>query len=71
MLGGMMWLLLWCNTLFLVLARQDTRWIGIANTIYWICAMVFLLNFVARIDASANRIRLSLTKGTNEGQERK
>lgn len=61
-LGGMMWLLLWGNTLFLVLARQDISLIGIANTIYWICALIFLLNFAARIYVSAHRIRISLTK---------
>jgi CDP-alcohol phosphatidyltransferase. len=61
-LGGMMWLLLWGNTLFLVLTRQDTNLIGIANTIYWICALIFFFNFVARIYVSAHRIRMSLTK---------
>ena len=68
-LGGMMWLLLWGNTVFLILAREDTRLVGIANTVYWICAIVFLANFVARIYVSAHRIRLSITKGTNEEQE--
>ncbi len=70
MLGGMMWLLLWGNTLLLVLARQDAEWIGITNTIYWICAMVFLLNFIARIHASAGRIKLSLTKDTNDARRK-
>jgi cardiolipin synthase (CMP-forming) len=62
-LGGMMWLLLWGNTLFLVLARRDNNLINIANNIYWICALIFFLNFAARIYVSWSRIKASLTNG--------
>jgi len=58
-LGGLMWLLLWGNTLLLILAPNETL-VDLANAIYWICAIIFLINFLARLHASANRIRLSL-----------
>ena len=61
-LGGMMWLLVWGNTLFLVITRRDVHLFRIANLIYWICAVVFLVNFLARIYASHERIRTSLSR---------
>jgi phosphatidylglycerophosphate synthase len=58
--GGMMAGLLWGNTLFLLLGR-DTRWtVGIAQRIYWACAVVFMLNLAARLYVSAQRIKVSL-----------
>jgi phosphatidylglycerophosphate synthase len=64
-LGGMMWFLLWGNTVFLILTRHDTRLLVVANAIYWICAMMLLMNFIARIYGSTRRIRLSLSRDAN------
>src|SRR2546423_5992257 len=44
-LGGMMELLLWGNTLFLVLAAKNSNLISIANIIYWACAVFYSLNW--------------------------
>jgi phosphatidylglycerophosphate synthase len=62
LLGGMLWLLLWSNTLFLVVAGTNSERIRMANTIYWGCAIVFVLNFLARVYVSAPRIKASLAK---------
>ena len=60
-LGGIMALLLWGNTLFL-LSASDDRLIQIASWIYWACAIIFVSNLVARIYTSADRIRVSSTQ---------
>jgi phosphatidylglycerophosphate synthase len=62
LLGGMLWLLLWSNTLFLVLAGTNSERIRVANAVYWGCAVVFVLNFLARVYVSAPRIKASLAK---------
>ncbi|MDQ1639468.1 MAG: CDP-alcohol phosphatidyltransferase [Pyrinomonadaceae bacterium] len=67
-LGGLMWLLLWGNTLFLVLVPNGSKFIASANLIYWVCALVFFANFLARVRASAYRIRLSLDNTNCESQ---
>lgn len=61
-LGGIMAVLLWGNTLFLVIAYGDERLIRIASFIYWACAILFIVNLIARIYVSAHRIKASLTK---------
>ena len=61
-LGGLMALVLWGNTLFLVFAKTDTALIRIANIIYWMSALVFALNLVGRIHASGRRIKATLTQ---------
>jgi phosphatidylglycerophosphate synthase len=62
LLGGVFWLLLWGNTLFLVLSGSRVSLIRTANLIYWLCATVFVLNFIARVYVSAPRIRASLAR---------
>jgi phosphatidylglycerophosphate synthase len=61
-LGGMMWLLLWDNTLFLILARNDSKLIRVASYIYWASASLFLVNFIIRVYVSRRRISASLAK---------
>jgi len=60
--GGMMALLLWGNTLFLVLVPKDNDLVQIAGHIYWLCALVFVTNLTWRIYVSRRRIMASLTK---------
>jgi phosphatidylglycerophosphate synthase len=62
-LGGMMGLLLWSNTLFLVFCRKDINLIGLANTVYWACAIFYIVNFIARVYVSGRRIKVSLIEG--------
>jgi phosphatidylglycerophosphate synthase len=59
--GGSLALMLWGNTLFLVLA-QDDQSIKVANNIYWACATVFTLNLIRRIYVSARRIMTSMSQ---------
>lgn len=61
-LGGLLWLLLWGNTLFLVVAGTHGGMIRIARAIYWACAIVFVLNLLVRVYVSAPRIKASLGK---------
>jgi len=60
-LGGMLALLLWSNTLFLVLAK-DANMFRIANNIYWACALVFTMNLLTRISMSVRRIKVSIAQ---------
>jgi CDP-diacylglycerol--glycerol-3-phosphate 3-phosphatidyltransferase len=60
LLGGLMWFLLWGNTLFLVLVRTESKLIRIVNIIYWGCSIIFILNFISRVYVSADRIKASL-----------
>jgi phosphatidylglycerophosphate synthase len=60
LLGGLMWFLLWGNTLFLVLASTKSNSTRIANAIYWGCSIILVLNFVLRVYVSADRIKVSL-----------
>jgi phosphatidylglycerophosphate synthase len=57
-LGGIMALLLWGNTLFLI-STSDSKLIRVAEWVYWICAVAFLLNLLMRIYSSASRIKAS------------
>jgi phosphatidylglycerophosphate synthase len=59
-LGGIMAFVLWGNTLFLLIASDSNKLIGIVNIIYWFCAIFYVLNLVARIYVSTQRIRVSL-----------
>jgi phosphatidylglycerophosphate synthase len=59
--GGLLALLLWGNTLFLVLAT-DVYLVNIASNIYWACALIFTLNLLVRIYVSAHRIKVSVTR---------
>ncbi len=60
--GGIMALVVWGNTLFLLFAK-DGKSIRIASWIYWACAIVFVLNLIARLYASGSRIKASSTQG--------
>ena len=59
--GGLLALFLWGNTLFLVLAT-DAYLVKIASNIYWACALIFTLNLMVRIYVSAHRIKVSVTQ---------
>jgi phosphatidylglycerophosphate synthase len=61
--GGIMALLLWSNTLFLVFMPKDSDWVQTANHIYLMCALVFATNLTVRIYMSRRRIMASITKG--------
>jgi phosphatidylglycerophosphate synthase len=57
-LGGIMALLLWGNTLCL-LSATDPILIRIAAWVYWGCAIIFIFNLFVRIYSSASRIKAS------------
>jgi phosphatidylglycerophosphate synthase len=58
-LGGIMALLLWGNTWVLVYAQTDAELIRATNVIYWICAIIFVVNLLIRIYVSAQRIKVA------------
>ena len=62
--GGLLALMLWGNTLFLVIV-DEPHLVGIANNIYWACSTIFALNLVIRIWVSAPRIISSMTQADN------
>jgi phosphatidylglycerophosphate synthase len=55
--GGIMAVLVWGNTLFLICAKAEDHLLQVANGIYWTCAMIFLANLLARLYASGPRIK--------------
>lgn len=59
--GGLLALMLWGNTLFLVIANGP-HLVRIANNVYWACSIIFTLNLVIRIWVSAHRIMNSMTQ---------
>jgi phosphatidylglycerophosphate synthase len=60
--GGLMALVLWSNTLFLVFQAGRTEWLQTVNHIYWGCALVFFANLLIRIARSRRRIIASVTR---------
>ena len=60
--GGLMAMVLWSNTLFLVFQVGKTAWLEAVNRIYWGCALVFLANLLIRISRSHRRIIASVTR---------
>jgi phosphatidylglycerophosphate synthase len=60
LLGGVLWLLLWGNTLFLVLGGASSDRVRTANVVYWGCALVFAFNLLVRVYVSVPRIKDSL-----------
>jgi phosphatidylglycerophosphate synthase len=63
LLGGLLALLLWGNTFFLVISGSGRGKINrIINTIYWVCALFFTVNLVARVYVSISRFKASLTE---------
>lgn len=60
LLGGIMEILLWGTTLFLVFSGTRSDLIRIARIIYWGCAFFYILNFIVRIYVSRERIKASL-----------
>jgi phosphatidylglycerophosphate synthase len=61
LLGGMLALLLWGNTFFLILSSSGGKINRIISITYWVCAIVFTLNLAARIYVSTSRLKSSLT----------
>lgn len=59
--GGLMALVLWTNTLFLVF-QAETEWLETVNRVYWGCALVFFANLLIRIFRSRQRIIASVTR---------
>lgn len=59
--GGIMALLIWGNTLVLVYARTG-EWVRVANVIYWACAFICVVNLAARVYVSAGRIRVASSR---------
>lgn len=57
--GGLLALMLWGDTLFLVLVREP-KLVRVASYIYWACAGIFTLNLLSRIFVSAHRIMISM-----------
>lgn len=62
LLGGVMALLLWGNTFFLVLSDKEGRIDRAINTTYWACALIFTINLVVRVYVSTTRLKASVTK---------
>lgn len=62
LLGGVMWFLIWGNTLLLVVSNNNPASLRIATIIYWFCAIVLVLNLIVRIFVSMQRIKISLTE---------
>jgi phosphatidylglycerophosphate synthase len=60
--GGIMALLLWSNTLFLVFIPKDSDLIQTADYIYWGCAIIFGVNLTVRIYMSRSNIIASLAR---------
>jgi phosphatidylglycerophosphate synthase len=61
--GGLMAMILWSNTLFLVFQVGRTTWLATVNRTYWVCAIVLLANLLMRISTSRRRIIASVTMG--------
>jgi phosphatidylglycerophosphate synthase len=63
-LGGSVALVLWGNTLVLVLDVAGEHAISRASITYWACAVVLNANLVWRVWSRASVIKASLTEGT-------
>jgi len=61
--GGLLAVMLWGNTLFLLCARNHAVLFRLANTIYWACAFAFVSVLLERLYVSARRIKASLISG--------
>ena len=59
--GGSMALFIWGNTLLLLHARAAGQSITVINVIYWACALILAVNFVARVYVSTLSIREAST----------
>lgn len=57
LLGGLMALFLWGNTMLLIFARPKTRLASAVNTTYWFCGMLFVLALFVRVYSNAHRIK--------------
>ena len=62
-LGGILWLLLWGNTLFLFVEGTTRARVNTSNVIYWAIAIALVVNLVVRVYVSGPRIRASLERG--------
>jgi len=54
--GGIMALLLWGDTLFLVVVGKDL--FPAANATYWVCSAIFGVNLVARLYVGFQRLKV-------------
>jgi phosphatidylglycerophosphate synthase len=61
MFGGLMAVLVWGNTLFLVLIPSDSPMVNIATLLYWAAATFFGFNLAMRIRSSWERIKATST----------
>lgn len=67
--GGMMATLLWGNTLLLVVAKANPQLFFWVNGTYWVCALVFGVNLVARLKTSAWRIKKASMESSQSKQD--
>lgn len=61
-LGGIMAIVLWGNTLLLVVAGADQKLVSIVNATYWFCAFILVLTLAVRVYSNVDRIKASLTE---------
>ena len=61
LLGGLLAVIVWGNTLFLLLTKQDSRLVRIVNLIYWVASLASLLTLIHRIYSNFDRIKVALS----------
>ena len=61
LLGGLLAVMVWGNTLFLVLTKQDSRLVRVVNLIYWVASLLSLLTLIHRIYSNFDRIKVALS----------
>jgi CDP-diacylglycerol--glycerol-3-phosphate 3-phosphatidyltransferase len=59
--GGVMALALWGNTLLLILVGTGHFLLRLIGTVYWGCALALMMNMIARLLASRQRLRAALS----------
>lgn len=60
--GGAMAAILWGNTFILMQVGNGGDLVSVANVVYWVCAVFFALNLIARLYKSAGRIKFASTR---------
>lgn len=61
LLGGFMALMVWGNTMLLILANPKTELESAVNLIYWVAGIFFAVMLAARIYSNTHRIKAVLT----------
>lgn len=69
LLGGLMALMLWGNTILLIVVSRESYLISTVNIIYWACGVVFVLTLFVRVYLNAHRIRASLECDSLPGKD--